>query len=112
VGVARNQKRHFFLDVEPIEQDDLFCRRTEQVTRLKAQAEGGTGNLGDENVALLQPCHVAKINVPWTNQSVRLPGVIIYQMTGEHVMPISSSKLTTRRATSNVDRSPATVKPK
>ncbi len=79
--VARDQKGPSFLEIESIERYDLLCRPTEQVTRLKTQAEGGTGNFGDDSrTAAAIPCPEDKR--PWANQPVRLPGIIVYQMTG------------------------------
>ena len=86
VGISSDQKRHLIFAVKAVKQDDSFVSRTKQVPRLKAQAEGGTGNLRDKKVALLEPFHIPPVDILWADRPVSLPGVVADQMTREHFM--------------------------
>src|ERR1700722_13193421 len=82
--VSGVKERYFLLKVAPIKKNDLLRGCAEHLSGLESQAERGTRNLGDQDLALLKPRHVAPVHVLRADQPVPLPGVIVDQMAGQH----------------------------
>ena len=66
--------------------DGLFGGRSKQVASLKTQTERGAGHLGDEQVALGEPVHIARKYFLRSHAPVGLPSIVADQVAGEHFM--------------------------
>ncbi len=84
VRVSGDQKRNLLLHLKAIEQDNFLGGCTQQITCFESQTEGRTGNFSNEELALLEPSHVAPIHLLGANQSVRFPGVFADQVPSQH----------------------------
>ncbi len=70
-----------------IEQDDLFAGCAQQVTGFESQTKGRARNLRNEKVALLQPSHVAPVNILGADRTVRFPGIVADQVARQNLVP-------------------------
>lgn len=69
------------------EKDGLLGGRSEEVARLKTQTERGAGHLGDEQVALGEPIHIARKYFLRCYAPVGPPSVLAHQVACENFMP-------------------------
>src|SRR5882724_3382030 len=66
--------------------DGLLGGRSKQIASLKTQAERGAGHLGDEQVALGEPVHIARKYFLRRHAPVGLPSIVADQVACEHFM--------------------------
>lgn len=86
VRVPGYQERNPVLGVPLKEKDGLLLGRSKEITSLKAQTERGTRDLGEEQVALGEPVHIARKYFLRSHASVRLPSIVADQMACEDFM--------------------------
>ena len=68
----------------PFKKKDGFLRgRPEEIASLKTETERGARDLGEEEVTLCEPLHVACKNLLRCYAPVCLPGIFLDQVAGE-----------------------------
>src|SRR5260370_4445178 len=67
-----------------IQHNHILDRQAKQITGFETQAERSPGDLADEEIALLEPAHVAAVYLLGADRTVRLPCVIAHQMASQY----------------------------
>jgi hypothetical protein len=84
VRVAGDQKRNPLRGGPFKKEDGLLGRRAQQIASLKSQTERRSGHLGDEQVALVDPIHIACKYFLRSYAPVGLPSIFPHQVACEH----------------------------
>ena len=87
VRVSGDQQGNPVLCIPLEEKDGLLGGRSKEVARLKTQTERGARNLGDEQVALGEPIHIARKYFLRSYAPVGPPSVVAHQVACEDFMP-------------------------
>ena len=112
VSIPGNQQRNPMLCVPLKKKDRLLCGCSEEIAGFEAEAERGPGDLGDEQVALSEPVHIARKYLLRRHAPVSRPSVLAHQVAGEDLVPRDWRTSRIFFAASIEERLPATVKPK
>ena len=94
------------------EKDGLLGSRSKEVARLKTQTERGAGRLGDKQIALREPIHIARKYFLGSCAPVGPPSVVAHQVACENFMPKGLENGENSLGCLNRGTNPATVKPK
>jgi len=94
------------------EKDGLLGGRSKEVARLKTQTERGAGRLGDKQIALREPIHIARKYFLGSCAPVGPPSVVAHQVACENFMPKGLENGENSLGCLNRGTNPATVKPK
>src|SRR5260370_3314168 len=86
VGIPGDQERNPLLCFPFKKKDGLLRGCSEEIASLKTEAERGARDLGDEQVALGEPVHIACKYLLRGHAPVRLPTSFADQLTGEHFL--------------------------
>ncbi len=76
----------FRCSLPSIEEDDFLAGGAQQITGLEPQTKRRARNLRNEKVALLQPSHVAPVNILGADRTVGFPGIVADQVAGQYLM--------------------------
>ncbi len=87
VGVSGDQGRNPALCVSRKKQDGFFCGGSKEIASFKTQTERGACYLGDEQVALGEPVHIARKYLLRRHAPVSRPSVLAHQVAGEDLVP-------------------------
>ena len=84
VRVSGDQERNPVLSLPLKKKDGLLGGRSKEIASLKTQAERGARHLGDEQVALGEPVHIARKYFLRRHAPVGLPSTVAEQVACEH----------------------------